>query len=272
MNLTIRPGMKVAICGRSGRYTLDHPLLAGDNRLINNSGKSSLLGTLLRCLDLTSGTVIIDGQDITRVSRDSLRKRFMTLPQKALFINASIRENMTLWDEDSSRPQEYTDALIESALKRVGIWDALFTRKTSKKVEPSSDLEVSASDSEIDIKEPDAVTLESNLDPEERLSIGQQQLFCLARALFQQSSSQIVLMDEFTSSMDHETEMLVRKIIKQDLKQKTVIEVIHRLQHILDFDLVVVVDKGRIAESGHPADLLRKETGLLRELYLAANT
>lgn len=179
---------------------------------------------------------------------------------------------MTLWDESTSQPQEATDSLIEAALRRVGIWDALLTHKATERGESASKSEVSASDSDVDAKEPDTVTLDSELNPEERLSIGQQQLFCLARALFQRGSSQIVLMDEFTSSMDHETEMLVRQIVKQDLKRKTVIEVIHRLQHILDFGLVVVVDKGRIAESGHPAELLRKETVLLRELYLATNT
>lgn len=204
----------------------------------------------------------------------------MTLPQKALFINASIRKNMTLWDdEDDSLPfrtPEETDALIEAALRRVGLWDALFARKNPKKEETSSVSDVSDTDSDAKDKEkkdqqPEVVTLDSDLDPEERLSVGQQQLFCLARALFQRGESRIVLMDEFTSSMDHETEMLVRQIVKEDLQEKTVVEVIHRLQHILDFDLVVVVDKGRIVESGHPAALLGKEGGLLRELYQATN-
>lgn len=210
----------------------------------------------------------------------------MTLPQKALFINASIRENMTLWDEDPSRSPEEKDALIEAVLRKVGIWDALFARKNPKKEETSSESEVEDKDKDKDQdkvkakdkgndkdkdtekdKEAEPVSLDSDLDPEERLSIGQQQLFCLARALFQRGSSQIVLMDEFTSSMDRETEMLVRRVVKEDLKEKTVVEVIHRLQHIMDFDLAVVVEGGRVVEVGHPAELLQKESGLLRELY-----
>ena len=250
------------------------------------SGKSSFLSTILRCLDLTSGSVIIDGQDITRISKDSLRKRIMTLPQKSLFIHDSIRRNMTLWDEDSSLSLEEIDAQIETVLRRVGIWDALFSKALSGQEpspsgpEPDAAAEEKRSkkknkktkkqdggDEDGKKKQPEVVTLDSLLEPEERLSVGQQQLFCLARGLFQRAQSQIVLMDEFTSSMDHETEMLVRQIVKQDFRSKTVIEVIHRLEHILDFDLVIVMEKGRAVEAGHPGQLLGKEGGVLRELY-----
>ncbi|KAL2165882.1 hypothetical protein VTG60DRAFT_3684 [Thermothelomyces hinnuleus] len=300
-----------------------------------DSGKSSLLATLLRCLELNSGTVIIDGIDISRISRDALRKRIMTLPQKSLFIHDSIRANMIMWDEtaNASRTPEETDALIESLLRRVGIWDTLFARKptassssSSASTSSSSSLPRSSSssafnreiavgsstssitevtdatevaDMPMDKKkkknknkkkngkskdkskdekalseeekkkaEEDApVTLDSPLNPEERLSVGQQQLFCLARALFQRGDSQIVLMDEFTSSMDHETEMLVREIVARDLRDKTVIEVLHRLEHIFDFDLVVVLEQGRIVEAGPPEELLQNEDGMLRGLY-----
>ena len=279
------------------------------------SGKSSLLATLLRCLDLNSGSVIIDGLDVSRISRDSLRKRIMTLPQKSLFIHDSIRANMIMWDEaNPSRTPEETDALIESLLRKVGIWDALFTRKHTasssddedsflreiavtdpsnmsitqvsditqvgpipienekqqKKQKKSKPKKLSPEEEAAAKKKADAAaptTLSSALNPEERLSIGQQQLFCLARGLFQRGDSQIVLMDEFTSSMDHETEMLVREIVAHDLKGKTVIEVLHRLEHILDFDLVVVLDQGRVVEAGHPEELLQNESGVLKDLY-----
>jgi ABC-type multidrug transport system fused ATPase/permease subunit len=277
-----------------------------------DSGKSSLLATLLRCLDLNSGIVTIDGQDISRISRDALRKRIMTLPQKSLFIHDSIRANMLMWDEaaTTSGTAEEIDAQIESYLRKVGIWDALFTRKPSpsspssthssstssiteatevtevtditetsadnekKKKKPKKSKKSKPTDAAQDPegdnkpKEEDApTTLDSPLNPESRLSIGQQQLFCLARALFQRGDSQIVLMDEFTSSMDHETEMLVREIVARDLRGKTVIEVLHRLEHILDFDLVVVLEKGRVVEVGHPEELLQNEEGVLRDLF-----
>jgi ABC-type multidrug transport system fused ATPase/permease subunit len=286
--------------------------------LTSRSGKSSLLATLLRCLELNSGSVIIDGLDITRISRDALRKRIMTLPQKSLFIHDSIRANMIMWDDavNASRTPEETDVLIEDLLRKVGIWDALFVRKhtpssssessepasafateiavegsstssitevtdTTEVTETSTDKEkkktktkskskskkLSPEEEKKKAEENAPTTLSSPLNPEERLSLGQQQLFCLARALFQRGDSQIVLMDEFTSSMDHETEMLVREIVARDLRGKTVIEVLHRLEHILDFDLVVVLEQGRVVEAGHPEELLQNEEGVLRDLY-----
>lgn len=195
----------------------------------------------------------------------------MTLPQKALFIHDSIRKNMTLWDDDAVST-EATDTEIEAILRRVGIWDALFSKKgTNSSTGPEAEERQHGSESGAsEEKDEEPITLDSPLNPEERLSSGQQQLFCLARALYQRKTSQIVLMDEFTSSMDHETEMIVRQIIKDDFRDKTVIEVIHRLEHIISFDLVVVIDKGRIVESGHPRDLLQEEGGMLRELYQAS--
>lgn len=242
----------------------------------------------------------------------------MTLPQKSLFIHDSIRANMVMWDDAScaSRTPEETDALIESLLRKVGIWDALFTRKPSASSSSSSSSSSTRGSSTSSITEvtdlsntstdviqekknaktktkskskskkgdpesgPDAdkktkeeeeknapVTLASPLNPEERLSVGQQQLFCLARALFTRADAQVVLMDEFTSSMDHETEVLVREIVARDLRGRTVVEVLHRLEHILDFDLVVVLERGRVVEAGHPEELLQNEEGVLRDLY-----
>lgn len=191
----------------------------------------------------------------------------MTLPQKALFIHDSIRKNMTLWGDDSASTEE-ADAEIEAIFRRVGIWDALFAKKETASSSPEGGERQSESESELaSEKEEEPVTLDSPLNPDERLSAGQQQLFCLARALYQRKTSQIVLMDEFTSSMDHETEMVVRQIVREDFQDKTVIEVIHRLEHLISFDLVVVVDKGRIVEAGHPRDLLQADGGMLRELY-----
>lgn len=177
---------------------------------------------------------------------------------------------MTLCGGDDA-PTSEADAEIEAILRRVGIWDALFTKKeTTSPADPEGKTTQPESEVMSEKEDEEPLTLDSPLNPEERLSAGQQQLFCLARALYQRRTSQIVLMDEFTSSMDHETEMVVRQIVQEDFRDKTVIEVIHRLEHIISFDLVVVVDKGRIVEVGHPRDLLQAEGGMLRELYQAS--
>ena len=281
--------------------------------LTKHSGKSSLLATLLRCLDLNSGSVIIDEQDISRISRDALRKRIMVLPQKPLFIHDSIRANMVLWEDNSSRNAEEIDAQIELFLRKVGIWDAIFARgpsasdsapsssssstrvpftssttdvtdippplDTPEEEKPKSKSKAKKSKSKPKAETPNPsspepvipTTLSTPLDAPSLLSAGQQQLFCLARALFQHNDpnneARIVLVDEFTSNMDHETETVVRETVARELAGRTVVEVLHRLEHILEFDLVVVLERGRVVEVGHPEELLAVEGGVLGGLY-----
>lgn len=204
-------------------------------------GKSTLLSTILRCAEITNGIITVDGQDITQISRDAFRKRLMTLPQQALFLPGTIRHNMTMWNTDESAT---TDDGIEEALRKVGLWDTLLA-VLSRNTDTSSQ------------EEPISL-LDSELNPEKSLSYGRQQLFCLARVLFQRGDAQIVLLDEVTSSVDHETGLLVHQILREQLAGKTVIEVLHQLKYIMDFDLVVLVDQGRVLEVGAPSELLAR--------------
>jgi ATP-binding cassette subfamily C (CFTR/MRP) protein 1 len=91
-------------------------------------------------------------------------------------------------------------------------------------------------------------------------SVGQLQLFCLARALL--SHSNIILLDEPSSSVDDATTKEVRQIIQQVMHGRTIIEVAHRLDHVTDFDIVVVMENGRIIETGDPRDLLTRDSAL----------
>lgn len=91
-------------------------------------------------------------------------------------------------------------------------------------------------------------------------SVGQRQLFCLARALL--SRSKILLLDEPTSSVDNETNDDIRKILKEVMYGRTVVEVAHRLDHITEFDVVVVMSEGRIIEFGAPQELLKEDSAL----------
>jgi ABC-type multidrug transport system fused ATPase/permease subunit len=91
-------------------------------------------------------------------------------------------------------------------------------------------------------------------------SVGQRQLLCLARALL--SHSNIVLLDEPSSSVDDATDKEVRQIIQEVMQGRTVIEVTHRLDHVTDFDIVVVMKDGRIVETGNPRDLLTQDSAL----------
>jgi ABC-type multidrug transport system fused ATPase/permease subunit len=91
-------------------------------------------------------------------------------------------------------------------------------------------------------------------------SVGQRQLFCLARALL--SHSAIVLLDEPTGSVDKTTDKEVRNIIQEVMHGRTIIEVTHRLDHVTDFDIAVVMENGKIIETGEPRELLAHESAL----------
>lgn len=96
------------------------------------------------------------------------------------------------------------------------------------------------------------------------LSQGQQQLFCLARALLR--DSKVVVLDEATSSVDVETDREMQRVIKEEFKDRTVIVVAHRLDSILESDVVAVLDEGRLVEVEKPAELMGREGSVLRDL------
>ncbi|KAJ5499877.1 ABC transporter integral membrane type 1 [Penicillium expansum] len=210
IDLRIYPGEKVALCGRTG------------------SGKSSLVSAILRILELDSGTILIDGIDISKVSRAHVRSRINTIPQQPFFLHGTVRLN--------ANPEENaTDETIITSLQAVNLWSYI-QLKGGLDVDMSDDL----------------------------LSHGQQQLFCLARALCK--SSNIIIMDEATSSVDSETDALMQTVIRTHFKNQTVIAIVHKLHTILDFDKVALMENGKIVEFDTPKALLSKEGSAFRTL------
>lgn len=203
MTLAIQPGQKVGICGRSG------------------SGKSSLLLTLLRLLDTDpSGTISIDSESLTTISRNKIRTSLTTLPQDPVLLPGTVRDNI---DPAGHTP----DADLIDVLRKTRIWDTLESRG-------GLDAEMS----------------------EAGLSAGQKQLFCLARAVLKHEH--VVLLDEATSNVDHGTDEEVRRVVMEEFKGSTVVEVAHRLEAIVGYDVVVVMQEGRVVEVGDPRELLGK--------------
>lgn len=203
MTLAIQPGQKVGICGRSG------------------SGKSSLLLTLLRLLDTDpSGTISIDSESLTTISRNKIRTSLTTLPQDPVLLPGTVRDNI---DPAGHTP----DADLIDVLRKTRIWDTLESRG-------GLDAEMS----------------------EAGLSAGQKQLFCLARAVLKHEH--VVLLDEATSNVDHGTDEEVRRVVMEEFKGSTVVEVAHRLEAIVGYDVVVVMHEGRVVEVGDPRELLGK--------------
>ncbi|KAH8899624.1 hypothetical protein GQ53DRAFT_873990 [Thozetella sp. PMI_491] len=238
ISLSIESSEKIAIYGRTGR-------------------QSSLVMLMLKFLDPInrSGTITIDGLELGKIRPSVLRSRIITLPQAPFLLpeGKSVRDNMII--NDLNRHKTYNTSLLDEeakhALSAVGLW-SLVEEKGG---------------------------LDSGLNPG-NLSKGQRQLFCLARAILrsrlrlqdhntpravpQDDTSSTVpggllLLDEFTASVDYETDKLMQAIIRREFKNYTIICVTHRLQTVIDYDRLVVMDGGRIVDIGRPSELIRDD-------------
>ncbi|KAH8673178.1 putative ABC multidrug transporter [Ilyonectria robusta] len=223
INLTITSGEKVAICGRTG------------------SGKSSLVALLLKLLDPLSetlGNVVIDNTPLHRINRPALRQRIIAVPQEAVFLpeGSTFQDNLDPFNV--SKPEE-----CQSVLVAVKLWQFVLERGG----------------------------LDAGMNAA-TLSAGQRQLMSLGRALLRRRirarnlglgagglEGGILLLDEVSSSVDHETEHVMQEIIKAEFSDYTVVAVSHRLDMIMDFDRVVVMDMGEIVEIGNPMVLAAED-------------
>ncbi|KAJ5562000.1 hypothetical protein N7535_003537 [Penicillium sp. DV-2018c] len=214
VSLTVQAGEKVGICGRTG------------------SGKTSMIMSIFRMMELTSGTITVDGVDISSLPRREIRSRINGVSQDSLLFKGSVRLNVDPTGTCSDRD-------ILSALKSVQLLPA---------IEEKGNLST-----EID---------------EIHLSHGQKQLFCLARALLRPGN--ILILDEATSNIDTKTDEIMQRVIREKFCNHTIIAVAHKLDTILDFDRVVVLDAGRIVENGEPYALLTDAKSHFSRLYASA--
>lgn len=211
-----------------------------------HSGKSTLLGTLLRLLELKAGTIEIDGIDIKTANLELLRRRgFITVSQDPLVLsNESLRFNL---DPDGTSPDEF----LIVGLSRTGLWPHFST--------------LSAAETNIiDIAEfGEHAILDRKISQFQQLSGGQSQLFALSRVLVKRGAMEragvrlVVLLDEVTSSLDSVTESTIYRIIDEDFTQgdHTVIVVAHRLSVL---SVYAVTGRDTVALMGD---------GMLREVF-----
>ncbi|KAK2043559.1 P-loop containing nucleoside triphosphate hydrolase protein [Colletotrichum somersetense] len=218
VSLSIKPGQKVGLCGRTG------------------SGKTSFLLTMLHLLDAPEGSIEIDGIDLRSLSRKAIRPHFITLPQDPVTLPGTVRTNL---DPSGSFDGQSGDEELLKALKKTFLWDDVIKSRGG----------LNASFAEVG------------------LSHGQQQLFALARAILHKDQSRVVLLDEATSSVDHKTDELLQEVIRKELSGHTVLAVAHRLDTIEDYDVVVVMDDGRIVEVGNPEQLREQAGSAFRRLH-----
>ncbi|KAL4962566.1 ABC transporter [Aspergillus stella-maris] len=223
ITLTISPGSKLAICGPSG------------------SGKTTLLLTLLRLIDLRSGSITIDDLDLISCSREQIRQRLNVVTQTPFLVPGTVRFNVDLFGNGN-----VSDERIEGALKRVGLWDILQKEKRGEDSDGGSPLDI--------------------LMAPNMWSLGQRQLLCLARAMVRAEECKILLLDEATSSVDHATESTIQEVLETEFASHTILAVIHRLRYAQRYNSVAVLDGGALVEWDKPGALLQRESRF-REMW-----
>jgi ABC-type multidrug transport system fused ATPase/permease subunit len=196
------------------------------------AGKTSIINVLTRFYDINKGKILIDGKDISYLDKRELRKHISTVLQDVFLFSGTIRSNI-----DMANDEIPFDKIIEAS-RIVGA--ERFINSLTEKYDET-------------VKERGAT-----------LSVGQKQLISFARALAY--DPKILILDEATSSVDTETEMLIQKAIENLLVGRTAIVIAHRLSTIQSADKIIVMHKGEIRETGKHQELLAKR-GIYYKLY-----
>jgi ATP-binding cassette, subfamily B, bacterial len=210
--LSFKPGERVGLVGHSG------------------GGKSTLFALLQRFYDMQSGRILIDGQDIARVTQDSLREAIGVVPQDISLFHRSVMENIRY-----GRPDATDDEVFDAAMTaRCDFIEALPGGMRT-------------------------IVGERGV----KLSGGQRQRIAIARAFLKDAP--LLLLDEATSALDSESEEIIREALSRLMRGRTVIAIAHRISTVRNFDRIVVLRAGRVMQDGPPDVLVRRE-GLYREL------
>ena len=214
INIDVKPGQKVAIVGHTG------------------AGKTTLINLLMRFYEINSGSIKIDGVDISQMSREYLRSLFAMVLQDTWLFNGSIKENLSYSKIGA------TDDEILSASK------SAHTDEFIRLLENGYDTVLNEDASNI--------------------SQGQKQLLTIARAII--ADPKILILDEATSNVDTRTEVLIQNAMKTLMKGRTSFVIAHRLSTIKDADIILVMKQGDIIEQGNH-DQLMEQNGVYADLY-----
>lgn len=214
-NLEVSGGERVALVGPSG------------------GGKSTIVKLLFRFYDLSKGQILIDDQDISKVTAKSLRSQISLVPQDPILFHRSIFENIRYAKPSASKAEVITAA-------KAAHCHEFISRLPN-----------------------DYQTLVGERGV--KLSGGERQRVAIARAILK--NAPILILDEATSSLDSESESLIQSALKNLMKDKTTIVIAHRLSTIMAMDRIVVIEKGKISEQGKHSELLRAGEGKYQRLW-----
>ncbi len=215
INFVVTRGEKVALVGPSG------------------SGKTTLINLIPRFYDVSEGTILIDGKDISTMNLSSLRSQIATVPQEVVLFAGTIYENILYGNLDASREEVFRAAQLANAHEFI------------EKFERGYETEVG--------------------ERGVQLSGGQRQRIAIARAILR--NPRILLLDEATSALDTESELFVQEALDRLMEGRTSFIIAHRLSTIYRCDRIFVLDRGEIVEAGTHQELLKNESGLYRRLY-----
>lgn len=230
LNLNIKSGEKIGICGRTG------------------AGKSTIMSALYRLNELTAGKILIDNVDISQLGLFDLRRKLAIIPQDPVLFRGTIRKNLDPFNERTDDE----------------LWDALVRGGAIAK----DDLP------EVKLQKPDEngthgrmhkFHLDQAVEEEgSNFSLGERQLLALTRALVRQSK--ILILDEATSSVDYETDGKIQTRIVEEFGDCTILCIAHRLKTILNYDRILVLEKGEVAEFDTPWTLFSQEDSIFRSM------
>src|ERR1700693_5245505 len=212
LNLHFRPGERVGLVGHFG------------------GGKSTMFALLQRFYDPQGGHILLDGQDIARVTQDSLREAIGVVPQDISLFHRSVLDNIRY-----GKPEASDDEVMEAAI----------TARCDFIEDLSSGMRTIVGDRGV------------------KLSGGQRQRIAIARAFLKDAP--LLLLNEATSALDSESEEIIREALARLMRGRTVIAIAHRLSTVRNFDRIVVLQAGEVIQDGAP-DLLMRRDGLYRQL------
>ncbi|KAJ2524872.1 hypothetical protein GGI11_000494 [Coemansia sp. RSA 2049] len=274
ISLTISPGDKVGIVGRTG------------------AGKTSLTRALFRLVSKKTceGSILIDGHDIATVSTSNLRPRLGTILQESTVFEGSFKRNLDplmehtiedMWaalikcnmnefvepKRDRTKKREtiiYSDYEM-TVMRDIDIWDREWKESGwMKRIFLWMFIHKPMLSSQLDTEETHG--LDKNIDHISHLSDGQKQLFSLCRLLMRKYK--IIVLDEATADVDLETDKEMQRLFRSKFEDCTVLTIAHRLETIMNSDKIIVMDKGRVAEFGPPKELIT-QGGYFSELVKA---